>query len=82
MSTSKRKCRNNTTFKLNEVRDLLKVSIQKIGEENWQKAVNHVIEEEQKLWELDNLMNETIEPLIINVGSLDEFSDLGESNFN
>ena len=48
----------------------------------YKKAVNHVIEEEQKMWELDNLMDETIEPLIINAWSWDESSDLGESDFN
>ena len=34
------------------------------------------------MWELDNLMDETIEPLIINLGSSDESFDLVETDFN
>ena len=61
--------RNNTTFKLQDVRQLLSASISKISSDNWQKAIRHVIAEEEKFWKLDLLIEETVEPIIISVGN-------------
>lgn len=74
--------RNNTTFKLSDVRALLNASLQKIEGENWRKAVDHAIKEEEKMWKLDNLVDQTIEPLVIDVGLSDDSSDLSESDFH
>jgi hypothetical protein len=35
--------------------------------ERWEKCVQHVIKEEDKMWKLDGLMETVIEPLIINL---------------
>lgn len=67
--------RKNTTFKLNDVRQLLLESISTITKENWQKAVEHAIKEEQKMWRVDNMIEETVEPMIIPLQTDDESSD-------
>ena len=40
--------RNNTTFKIKDVRELLKYSLNIITKENWKEAIKHVIKEEKK----------------------------------
>lgn len=59
--------RNNTVFKLKEVRELFKTAINNVSDENWRNAINHVLKEEQKMWNLDNLVETTVEPIVINV---------------
>nr|CAI5845458.1 unnamed protein product [Callosobruchus analis] len=65
--------RNNTTFELLDVRQLLKDSISKISSKNWENAIKHVMAEEEKFWTLDNLIEETLDP--INISLEDEESD-------
>lgn len=74
--------RNNKTFKMQEVRQLLLNSLANVSSENWQNAIKHVIVEEQKMWELDNVIDTTmeIEPLVISVGH-DDSSDFSEDDF-
>ncbi|XP_072381193.1 uncharacterized protein [Diabrotica undecimpunctata] len=67
--------RNNTTFKLQDVRQLLSDSISKISSDNWQKAVGRVIAEKETFWKLDMLVKETIEPIIISVGDKETDDD-------
>nr|XP_023022563.1 uncharacterized protein LOC111510841 [Leptinotarsa decemlineata] len=61
--------RKNTSYKIQAVRELLYESLQHITEQNWRDAVRHAIEEEQKMWDLDNIIDATVEtqPLIINL---------------
>ena len=40
--------RNNTTFKIKDVRELLKYSLNIITKENWKEAIKHVIKEKKK----------------------------------
>ncbi|VEN44905.1 unnamed protein product [Callosobruchus maculatus] len=65
--------RNNTTVKLQDGRQLLKNSISKISSKNWENAIKHVMAEEEKFWTLDNLIEETLDPIIISLE--DEESD-------
>jgi hypothetical protein len=44
---------NNKTFKLGDVRLLLEKGIQNVTPERWEKCVQHVIKEEDKMWNLD-----------------------------
>ena len=67
--------RNNTTIKLQDVRQLLSASISNISSDNWQKAIRHVIAEEEKFWKLDLLIEETVEPIIISVGNEETDND-------
>lgn len=75
--------RNNNTFKLQEVRQLLMDSLANVTAENWQSAIKHVIAEEEKMWDLDGLIDETteIEPVIINLGE-DDSSDFSDEEFS
>ena len=54
-------------------------SLNIITKENWREAIKHVIKEEKKMWDLDNLMKETVEPLIISVDSTDESFEFSDS---
>lgn len=74
--------RNNKTFKMQEVRQLLLNSLANVSSENWQNAIKHAIVEEQKMWELDDVIDTTmeIEPLVISVGH-DDSSDFSEDDF-
>jgi|SRR5579872_2984095 len=57
--------RRNTTFKMKDVEVLFKEAIQEVTSENWRKAVQHVIKEEEKMWNLDHFIDQTVDPLII-----------------
>lgn len=70
--------RNNTTFKLNDVKVLLTNSLERVTADKWQSCINHVLKEEAKMWELDDLIDITIEPIIINIGSEDSSSESSE----
>jgi hypothetical protein len=72
---------NNKTFKLEDVRLLLEKGIQNVTPERWEKCVQHVIKEEDKMWNLDGLMETVMEPLIINLqDSSDDSSDMNISD--
>jgi hypothetical protein len=72
---------NNKTFKLEDVRLLLEKGIQNITPERWEKCVQHVIKEEDKMWNLDGLMETVMEPLIISLqDSSDDSSDMNISD--
>ncbi|XP_050500717.1 uncharacterized protein LOC126880714 [Diabrotica virgifera virgifera] len=61
--------RKNTSYKIQAVRELLYESLEHITEQNWRDALRHVMEEEQKKWDLDNIIDATVEiqPIIINL---------------
>ncbi|XP_072386551.1 uncharacterized protein [Diabrotica undecimpunctata] len=61
--------RKNTTFKIHDVKQLFLEAVNNVKPENWEKAVNHTIKEEEKMWKLDNITDKMIEPVIINLGS-------------
>lgn len=67
--------RQNTTFKMKDVKLLFDQAITEVTPENWRKAVQHVIKEEDKMWDLDNLIDQTVEPLIIVSRGDDSSSD-------
>jgi hypothetical protein len=72
---------NNKTFKLEDVRLLLEKGIQNVTPERWEKCVQHVIKEEDKMWNLDGLIEAVIESLIINLqDSSDGSSDMNISD--
>jgi transposase len=72
---------NNKTFKLEDVRLLLEKGIQNVTPERWEKCVQHVIKEEDKMWNLDGLMETVVEPLIINLrDSSNDSSDMNISD--
>lgn len=70
----------NTTFKLKEVKVLLNEAIDGVTADNWQKCIEHVIKQEQKMWDLDTNAEVIVDPLIITLGS--ENSDTDDSGSN
>nr|XP_023024938.1 uncharacterized protein LOC111513011 [Leptinotarsa decemlineata] len=67
--------RHYTTFKMKDVKVLFDQAIMEITSENWQKAIQHVLKEEDKMWELDNLVDQVVDPIIITPGDDDSSSD-------
>jgi hypothetical protein len=71
---------NNKTFKLEDVTLLLEKGIQNVTPEGWEKWMQQVIKED-KMWNMDGLMETVIEPLIINLqDSSDDSSDMNISD--
>lgn len=72
----------NVTYKIDEVRHLFVDGLGEVTSEKWKKCVEHVKKEEEKLWKLDNLIEDIEEstPFVINVGSesSEEDSDLAQ----
>jgi len=52
---------NNTTFKINDVRQLLNDGIQKVTPEMWSNFISHTIKEEDKLWQIDYISDEMLD---------------------
>ncbi|XP_055932005.1 uncharacterized protein LOC129962281 [Argiope bruennichi] len=63
--------RENKTFKLNDVKELVIQAIQKVTIDNWKKCINHVTTKEKEMWEIDGLVEEVCENqnLIISMNS-------------
>jgi len=55
--------RENTTFKMDDVRQLLNTAIERVTPENWRNFIEYVIEEENKIWAVDDIMDELIEEM-------------------
>ncbi|GBP48920.1 Protocadherin-like wing polarity protein stan [Eumeta japonica] len=56
--------RNNTTFKLNDVRKLLEESLSNIGEAKWRMCIERVVKEEEKLNGLDHIVDKTVDNFV------------------
>lgn len=61
---------NNRTFKISDVERLAYEGISKVTSEHWKNYINHVQKVEEKMWELDGLIDGNEENLII----VDNFS--------
>jgi len=67
--------KNNTTFKINDVRILLNTAIERVSSENWQNFIQHVKNsrlktEEDKLTEVNKNMDDmmdSLEPCILTI---------------
>lgn len=61
---------HNTIFNIDDVRVLLNTAIGRVTIDNWKNFIRHVIKEEDKMWEVDNIMDDIIDnlqPCIITV---------------
>lgn len=54
---------NNTTFKTDDVRALLNASIERVTDENCKNCIRHVMTEEDKVWQVDTIMDDFIDNL-------------------
>ena len=70
--------RNNKTFKLKDVCELVDTALTLVTPGIWQSNIGHVVKEEEKIWLMDGLSDKVIEHLITNTGgsSDDSISDL------
>jgi len=71
--------KNNTTFKIDDVRVLLNTAIERVSSENWQNCIQHVKTEEDKLTEVDKNMDDmvdSLEPCITITGDTSDSSDV------
>lgn len=59
--------RNNTTFKFENVKNLLKEAIDRVTPLRWQKSIEHTIKEEEKFYKIDFTIDEVADSFIINV---------------
>ncbi|XP_060880057.1 uncharacterized protein LOC132951981 [Metopolophium dirhodum] len=53
--------RNNETFKVDSVRQLVNTAIDRVTTGNWKNFINNVIEEENKIWIVDDIMDEMLD---------------------
>ncbi|XP_018573043.1 uncharacterized protein LOC108912319 [Anoplophora glabripennis] len=65
----------NRSVKLADVQRHLKKALENVTTEDWRKCINHADKEEKKIWDVDNMVDEVIDPFIINVGNSDSDSD-------
>ncbi|XP_050516660.1 uncharacterized protein LOC126891526 [Diabrotica virgifera virgifera] len=66
--------RENVTYKISDVQRLLQASLDSINSTDWKNAISHVIKVEDDMWRLDGMVDNVIEPVIIQLGSNDSDS--------
>ncbi|XP_015370672.1 PREDICTED: uncharacterized protein LOC107166498 [Diuraphis noxia] len=67
----------NTMYKIDDVRQLLNSAIERVTAENWKIFIKHVIDEEDKVWKVDDIMDEIIdemEPCILTITGDTDYS--------
>jgi len=52
---------NNTTFKLPDLKNLLIEGVQRVDTDMWKNFIKHTTTEENKFWEIDNIIDEVFE---------------------
>ena len=71
--------KNNTSFKMADVKQLISASFGRISPAVWAKCDDHVLKIEDDNWKTDLVAESTIEPFVINLASRDSDSDESES---
>ena len=75
---------NNTTFKLDDVKELFKQGLTNVSAEHWKNYDNHVHKIEETMWENEETidqLHENFSPIIIRpFEEQDEDSDLDDFN--
>lgn len=51
------------TDKIDDARQVLATAIERVTAENWHNFIEHAIEEENKIWQLDDIMDEMLDSL-------------------
>ena len=71
---------HNSTFKFADMKELFEVAVSRITPENWQKCIEHTNKVEEKMWNLDNIMDDAAERLIIPLNGSDTSSSESDSD--
>lgn len=72
--------RNNKTFKMAEIKELLSEGVNKITAAEWQGCISHTIKEEDKLCNLDHLIDSVCDTFVIQVGESDDSSNISDDS--
>ena len=74
--------RDNTTFKVSSVKELVKSGMSRIDQQRWSNACKHVEEKiEETYWKNDGIYaNSQCSRIIINIDSDSEGTEAGESS--
>lgn len=72
--------RNNTTFKMADVKKLFQEALDNITAEKWKNCISHVKKEESKLGGLDHEVDKTVDSFIINVTGETSSSESSDSD--
>lgn len=73
--------KHNTTFKFCDLKGLFKEALELITAQKWENCIKHVKDKvEKRMWELDNILEEQVEPFIIDVGASGSSDDESSSS--
>jgi len=72
--------RENTSFEIDDVRLLLNTAIERVTAENWKNFIKQVIEEENKMWKVDDIMEELIDEMEPCVNTITEETSYDSSD--
>lgn len=70
--------RRNTTYKFEDVKILFQQGVTAVNSEKWRSCVQHVMGEEEKFWNLDNILGDEVAPLIISLNEEESSTDYSE----
>lgn len=59
--------RNNKTFKMKDLHPLFLEALKNVTVDNWRNAIRHAKNVEEKMWQLDIVMEIQVEPLVIHL---------------
>ena len=71
--------KNNTTFRLKDVKEVTYTAFGKITKDVWTKAEEHVVKIEKEYWKENCIDRSVIEPIIIDLCDDDSDDDTGWS---
>ncbi|CAH2001242.1 unnamed protein product [Acanthoscelides obtectus] len=73
--------KHNTTFKFCDLKGLFKEALELITAQKWENCIKHVKDKvEKRMWELDNILEEQVEPFIIDIGASGSSDDESSSS--
>lgn len=70
----------NNTFKLADVKNLFYEGLDNITPQKWAKCVEHVIREEEKMYKLDDIVEQMELSFVVGTGSSDEDPEFSDSD--
>jgi len=66
---------NNKTFKLQDDKKLMNEGVEKVNPDMWKNFISHVMQEEEKAWNLDNIIDDSVtaesQPFVLTIGNSD-----------
>lgn len=66
---------HNNICEIDDVKALFEIGIIHVTAQHWSNFMRHVIEEEERLWRLDEVMDKMIDDLLLNAENISDKSD-------